>query len=86
MSVRLRLARGGAKKRPIYRVVITDGRNPRDGRFIEQIGLYNPTTEPAVFEIKQDRLEYWLGNGAQASETVHKLLLKRRKEEARASA
>ena len=84
MSVKLRLVRAGAKKRPVYRVVVSDTRSPRDGRFIEQIGRYDPTLEPAVFEIKDDRLEHWLSHGAQPSETLNKLILKRRREAASA--
>ncbi len=72
--VKLRLARAGAKKRPFYRVVVTDSRNPRDGRFIEQIGIYDPKTSPVEFRIDEDRVKYWLGHGAQASETVGRLL------------
>jgi small subunit ribosomal protein S16 len=86
MAVRIRLARVGAKKRPVYRVVVADGRCPRDGRFIEHIGRYDPKKDPAEFTIDQKRLDHWLGHGAQPSETVRRLLLKRRQEEASASA
>ena len=86
MAVRVRLARVGAKKRPVYRVVVADKRSPRDGRFIEHIGQYNPTKDPAEFTIDQKRLEHWLGQGAQPSETVRRLLLKKSQEEAQASA
>ena len=58
--VRIRLTRMGAKKRPFYRVVIADARSPRDGRFIEQVGHYNPMTEPKTLELKMDRVDYWL--------------------------
>jgi len=72
----IRLARGGAKKRPFYSIVVTDSRNRRDGRFVERLGFYNPVangkSEP--FRIAQDRLEYWKGVGAQMSPTVARLL------------
>jgi small subunit ribosomal protein S16 len=77
--VKVRLARAGAKKRPFYRVVVTDSRSPRDGRFIEQIGTYDPKQEPAVFKVRQDRLEHWLKVGAQPSETLHRLILQQKK-------
>lgn len=83
--VKLRLARAGAKRVPFYRVVVTDSRSPRDGRFIEQIGIYDPKVSPALFTVKQERLEYWLGVGATPTETVYQLL-KKRKVEAAASA
>ncbi len=74
--VKMRLARAGAKKRPFYRVVVTDSRSPRDGRFIEQIGTYDPKKNPAAFAVDQERLQHWLKVGAQASETLHRLILK----------
>ena len=86
MAVKVRLARAGAKKRPIYRVVIADEDCARDGRFIEHIGQYNPTKNPAEFKVDQERLAYWLGCGAQPTDTVKRLLLKQRQEEASASA
>ena len=72
----IRLARGGAKKRPFYNIVATDSRNRRDGRFIERIGFYNPiaTDKEESIRIAQDRLTYWLGVGAQASPTVERLI------------
>ena len=73
MSVRIRLARGGAKKRPFYRIVVADARSPRDGRFIEVLGTYNPllaSEHPERLVLKQDRLQHWLGQGAQASDRV----------------
>jgi small subunit ribosomal protein S16 len=79
--VKLRLARAGAKKRPFYRVVVTDSRNARDGRFIEQIGIYDPLKDPAEFRIKKDRLAHWLGQGAQATQPVRRLILRHQKEE-----
>lgn len=74
MAVVLRLARAGAKGRPYYHVVATDSRNPRDGKFIEAVGAYDPNLSPPKVEFKQDRLEYWLGVGAQPSETVADLI------------
>lgn len=74
MAVRIRLTRTGKKKQPSYRVVVADGRAPRDGRYIEQIGRYDPRQEPSVVEIKEDRANYWLQNGAQPSEPVRRLL------------
>jgi small subunit ribosomal protein S16 len=70
MSVRVRLTRVGSKKNPIWRVVVADQRSPRDGRFIETIGHYNPQTEPSTIAIDEARLEHWLSRGAQASGTV----------------
>jgi small subunit ribosomal protein S16 len=64
----------GKKKQPTYRVVVTDSRSPRDGRFIETIGFYNPRTEPATVQIKEDRALYWLSQGAQPSDAVARLL------------
>lgn len=74
MAVRLRLRRMGRKKRPFYRIVAADSRSPRDGRFIEEIGYYNPLTEPATVELKEDRAYYWLGVGATPSPTVKNIL------------
>ena len=72
--VKIRLRRVGAKKQPSYRVVIADSRSPRDGRFIETVGFYNPRTEPPTVEIKEDRVLYWLSQGAQPTEAVASLL------------
>ena len=72
--VKIRLRRMGAKKAPFYRIVVADSRYPRDGRFIEEIGTYNPNTQPSTIQIKSDRAQYWLGVGAQPSEPVFKLL------------
>ena len=81
--VKIRLARHGAKKRPFYRIVAADSRSPRDGRFLERLGSYDPTQDPALIEIKQDRLAEWLKNGAQPTETVAQLIKKvRRAQEA----
>jgi small subunit ribosomal protein S16 len=72
--VKIRLRRVGAKKQPSYRVVVTDSRAPRDGRFIEAIGFYNPRTEPETVQIKEDRALHWLSVGAQPTEAVARLL------------
>ena len=74
--VKIRLRRTGAKKQPHYRVVVTDSKAPRDGRFIETIGHYNPRTEPATIEIDAERALYWLSVGAQPSDAVRRLLEK----------
>ena len=74
--VKIRLRRVGAKKQPSYRVVVADSRSPRDGRFFETIGFYNPRTEPQTVEIKEDRALYWLSQGAQPSETVASMIRK----------
>ena len=71
--VRLRLRRMGAKKAPFYRVVAADATSPRDGRFIEVLGHYNPTKDPQIIELKEDRIRYWLDVGAQPSDTVRSL-------------
>ena len=76
MAVKIRLARYGAKKRPFYRIVVADGRYPRDGRFLENVGTYNPMTEPNEVTLKKERIEYWLGQGAIPSDTVSSLLKK----------
>ena len=74
MAVKLRLMRMGKKKQPTYRVVAADSRSPRDGRFIEVLGFYNPRSEPSVIEIDNDKAVGWLKNGAQPTERVQKLL------------
>ena len=76
MAVKIRLRRMGAKKAPFYRVVVADSRFPRDGRFIEEIGTYNPMTEPATVNIDAEAAKKWLGNGAQPTDTVKALLKK----------
>ena len=76
MAVKMRLRRMGAKKAPFYRVIVADSRSPRDGRFIEEIGYYNPLTEPAEIKIDAEKAKKWLGNGAQPTETVKSLLKK----------
>lgn len=82
MAVKIRLKRMGAKKSPFYRVVIADARSPRDGKFIEEIGYYNPLTNPADIKIDMDKAKKWLDNGAQPTETVKSLLKKVRKSQA----
>ncbi len=74
--VKIRLRRMGAKKAPFYRVVVADSRFARDGRFIEEIGYYDPTTEPSVIKIDADKAKQWLSNGAQPTDTVRSLLKK----------
>ena len=76
MSVKMRLTRTGAKKAPTYRVIVADSRSPRDGRFIEEIGHYNPRTEPVEIVINEEKAKVWLKNGAQPTETVKALLKK----------
>ena len=72
--VKIRLRRMGAKRAPFYRVVVADSRYPRDGRFIEEIGYYDPTKEPSVVSIDKEKADKWLANGAQPTDTVKKLL------------
>ena len=79
--VKIRLKRMGMKKKPFYRLVVTDSRSPRDGRFIEEIGYYNPVTEPAVIKFDEERAKYWLSVGAQPTETTRSLLNKAMKAE-----
>jgi small subunit ribosomal protein S16 len=74
MAVKLRLTRIGSKKNPIYRVVAADSRSPRDGKFIEIVGRYNPQTEPSLIELDEEKVRTWLRNGAQPTETVSRLL------------
>lgn len=76
MAVKIRLRRMGAKKAPFYRVVVADGRYPRDGRFIEEIGTYNPLTDPAEINIDNEAAKKWIANGAQPTDTVRALLKK----------
>ena len=76
MAVKIRLRRMGAKKSPFYRVVVADSRYPRDGRFIEEIGTYDPMTEPATIKIDGEKAKKWIGNGAQPTDTVKALLKK----------
>ncbi len=74
MAVKMRLSRVGGKKDPIYRVIVADSRMPRDGRFIEVVGHYNPQADPSVVEIDEEKAVKWLANGAQPTQTVEKLL------------
>jgi small subunit ribosomal protein S16 len=74
VAVKMRLTRVGSKKNPIYRVVVADSRSPRDGKFIEIIGRYNPQTEPSTIELDEQKVKDWLGKGAQPSGAVQKLL------------
>jgi small subunit ribosomal protein S16 len=74
--IKLRLRRMGAKKQPSYRIVAADVRSPRDGRFIEIVGFYNPQTDPYTLQVNEERAKYWLDHGAQPTETVRSLLVK----------
>ncbi len=74
--VKIRLRRMGAKKAPFYRIIVADARSPRDGRFIEEVGYYNPMTNPAEVKVDAEKVEKWLANGAQPTETVKALLTK----------
>jgi small subunit ribosomal protein S16 len=74
MAVRIRLTRVGSKKNPIYRVVVADSRSPRDGRFIEIVGRYNPQTDPSTIELDEEKLKGWLAQGAQPSVAVSRLM------------
>ncbi|MBK6923264.1 MAG: 30S ribosomal protein S16 [Deltaproteobacteria bacterium] len=74
MAVKIRLARAGAKKRPYYRIVATHADSPRDGRFLERLGTYDPSANPSKVEVNRPRLDYWLGVGALPSETVARLI------------
>ena len=74
MAVKIRLRRMGQKKAPFYRVVVADSRSPRDGRFIEEIGTYDPSKEPSAFNVDEEAAKKWIANGAQPTDTVGKLL------------
>ena len=76
MSVKIRLARHGAKKRPFYRIVVADNESPRDGRYLETVGTYNPLSDPAEVSLKVDRIKYWIEQGATPTGTVKGLLKK----------
>lgn len=76
MAVKIRLRRMGAKKAPFYRIVVADSRYPRDGRFIEELGYYNPLEEPAVVKVDLEKTKKWISNGAQPTDTVKTLLKK----------
>jgi small subunit ribosomal protein S16 len=74
VATRMRLARVGSKKNPIYRVVVADSRSPRDGRFIEIVGRYNPQTDPSTIDLDEEKIRGWLEKGVQPSESVRRLL------------
>jgi small subunit ribosomal protein S16 len=74
LATRIRLARVGSKKNPIYRVVVADARSPRDGRFIEIVGRYNPQTQPSTIELDEEKVRDWVSKGAQPSDTVRRLM------------
>ena len=74
MATRIRLARVGSKKNPIYRVVVADSRSPRDGRFIEIVGRYNPQTDPSTIQLDSDKIQDWISKGAQPSDSVRRLM------------
>ena len=74
MAVKIRLARHGAKKRPYYRVVVADAHAPRDGRFVDEVGRYNPCVEPALVSFDMEKVDTWIANGAQPTDTVARLL------------
>ena len=74
MAARIRLARIGSKKNPVYRVVVADSRSPRDGKFIEIVGRYNPQTDPSTIELDEAKIKDWISKGAQPSDSVQKLL------------
>ncbi len=76
MATKIRLRRMGARGRPFYRVVVADSRSPRDGRFIETLGYYDPRTDPPTVKVNEDRVRYWLGTGAQPTDTTRALLKK----------
>jgi small subunit ribosomal protein S16 len=76
MSVKIRLARHGAKKRPFYRIVAADGQCPRDGKFLENLGTYNPLNTPADVTLKMDRVQFWISQGATPTDTVKSILKK----------
>jgi small subunit ribosomal protein S16 len=86
MAARIRLARHGGKKHAFYRIVVTDSNSPRDGRFIEQVGTYDPNIDPARVKIQQEKLEKWLARGAKPTETVAQLLKRARRASAAAPA
>ncbi|MGB6772286.1 MAG: 30S ribosomal protein S16, partial [Candidatus Dormiibacterota bacterium] len=83
MAVKIRLKRMGAKKRPFYRVVVADARSPRDGRFIESVGYYDPLKDPKVFHVDDERIRHWMATGARPSDAVRELLVRQGTLEAR---
>ncbi len=80
MAIKIRLARHGAKKRPYYRIVVADARSPRDGRFIDEVGRYNPCVDPAMVKIDFEKVDKWILNGAQPTDTVARLIDEARKD------
>ena len=80
MSVKIRLSRHGAKKRPYYRVIVADSRRSRDGKFIEEVGRYNPCVKPELIKLDMERIDAWIGNGAKPTDTVARLINTTRKE------
>lgn len=82
MAVKIRLARAGTRNRPYYRIVVAEGRSPRDGRFIELVGTYDPRLTPSKITLKRDRVEHWVGLGALPTKTVAELIHKAKKAEA----
>ena len=76
MAVVIRLARHGAKKKPFYRIVVADGERPRNGKYLENVGTYDPLIDPAKVTLKTERIQYWMGQGAKPSDTVRSLLKK----------
>ena len=76
MAVKIRLARHGAKKKPFYRIVVADGESPRDGKYLENVGTYNPLLDSAQVTLKSERIQYWMDQGARPSDTVRSLLKK----------
>jgi small subunit ribosomal protein S16 len=76
MAVRIRLARHGAKKKPFYRIVVADSESPRDGKYLENVGTYNPLQDPAIITLKEERIKYWIDQGAIPSDTVRSFLKK----------
>lgn len=80
MAVKIRLARHGSKKRPYYRIVVADARAPRDGKFIEEVGRYNPCVDPSMIKFDLEKVDKWIANGAQPTDTVARLLETARKE------
>jgi len=82
MAIKLRLTRAGAKKNPFYRVVVANSKSPRDGKFIEHIGIYDPSRDPAEVRFQNERLDYWLSQGAQPTETVAHLIRRAKSETA----
>jgi small subunit ribosomal protein S16 len=76
MAVKIRLARHGAKKKPFYRIVVADGESPRDGKYLENVGTYNPLLDPVQVTLKSERIQHWIDQGAKPSDTVRSLLKK----------